>query len=143
MIGKLGAIAAIAAAVFGSTDRARAQPATQPVAGCWETYGYPRDSRSFCVSADGSVRLVTHAYEGGGKCASYPIARMRMNGDALSFVVPRGQRNCERDDGAILDSAGGKFDCEILNPERIACHVTWEGWQPTTELYRRKQEHRS
>lgn len=130
----------IAVAALAAPMTSIAQPAIKDVAGCWEIYGYPRDSRSLCIDADGRVRLVTHSYDGASKCSSYPTARPQITGGTISFDMPRGSRNCKHVDGAIGDSGNGKFVCALLNPARIACHLTWEGWKPTTELYRRTQD---
>jgi hypothetical protein len=139
-IGKVGAITLVVIAALATSNPTSGQPAIKDIVGCWETYGHPRDSRSLCVHADGTARVVTHRYAGGGKCLSYPPGRLRINGDKIAFDLPPGSHNCELTDGTRGDSAYGKFVCEILNPERIACHVVWQGWEPTTELYRRMQE---
>jgi hypothetical protein len=132
--------ATTAIVALGISMPANGQPAIKDIVGCWETYGHPRDSRSLCIHADGTARVVTHRYAGGGKCSSYPAGRLQMTGDTISFELPPGSRNCELPDGTHGDSAHGKFVCEILNPQRIACHVMWRSWEPTTELYRRMQD---
>lgn len=129
----------IAATAGDAAAQSIAPENIRQLTGCWETFGAARDARSVCFEPTGRVTIATHRSGNGGRCGNYPASPVRVAAGEAIVDVAAGSGNCQSAEGVVGNSVPGRFACDLdSGREHLVCRTTWSGWEPITEVYRRR-----